>query len=71
MQTLYGAHILKVKNITEIENVKKRATKLLPTAKDLEYLKRLTKLKLPTLLKIQTNESRHHTSSQSNIWNIR
>ncbi|XP_063447805.1 uncharacterized protein LOC134727358 [Mytilus trossulus] len=39
----------KVKDITALENVQRRATKLIPTLKDLEYEQRLKKLKLPTL----------------------
>ena len=39
----------KKKHITAIENVQRRATKLLPGMKDLSYEDRLRKLKLPTL----------------------
>ena len=39
----------KIKDITAIENVQRRATKLIPSLKDLEYEERLMKLKLPTL----------------------
>lgn len=39
----------KVKDITALENVQRRATKLVPSLKDLSYEERLRKLKLPTL----------------------
>jgi hypothetical protein len=38
----------KKKDIEEIENVQRRATKLVPTLRDLSYPERLTKLKLPS-----------------------
>ena len=37
------------KHIKPIENVQRRATKLIPGFKDIEYKERLRKLKLPTL----------------------
>ena len=37
------------KHITSLENVQRRATKLIPGFKDIEYKERLRKLKLPTL----------------------
>ena len=37
------------KHITSLENVKRRAIKLIPGFKDIEYKERLRKLKLPTL----------------------
>ena len=37
------------KHITSIENVQRRATKLIPGFRDLEYSERLTRLGLPTL----------------------
>ena len=42
-------HPTKMKDITAIENVQRRATKYLPSLKDLSYEERLQKLKLPTL----------------------
>jgi hypothetical protein len=39
----------KKKHITSLENVQRRATKLIPGLKDMTYEKRLRKLKLPTL----------------------
>ncbi len=39
----------KIKIITDIEGVQRRATKLLPELKNLSYPERLTRLKLPTL----------------------
>jgi hypothetical protein len=36
-------------NIEKIENVQRRATKQVPTLKNMEYNKRLKKLKMPTL----------------------
>ena len=42
-----GTHIRK--NITALENVQRRATKLIPGFKDMTYENRLRKLKLPTL----------------------
>ena len=39
----------KIKDITAIENVQRRATKLIPSLKELEYEERLKKLKLPKL----------------------
>ena len=39
----------KKKNITALENVQRRATKLIPGLKDMTYEHRLRKLKLPTL----------------------
>ena len=38
-----------VKYIKAIESVQRRATKMIPTIKDLSYSERLKKLKLPTL----------------------
>ena len=38
-----------VKYIKAIESVQRRATKMIPTIKDLLYSERLKKLKLPTL----------------------
>ena len=37
------------KHITSLENVQRRAAKLIPGFKDIEYKERLRKLKLPTL----------------------
>ena len=37
------------KHITSLENVQRRATKLIPGFKDIEYKEHLRKLKLPTL----------------------
>ena len=37
------------KHITSLENVQRRATKLIPGFKHIEYKERLRKLKLPTL----------------------
>ena len=45
MQLVYGIH----KHITYIEDVQRRATKLISEIKYLSYPKRLRKLKLPTL----------------------
>ena len=42
-------HQTKIKDITAIENVQRRATKYLPSLKNLSYEERLQKLKLPTL----------------------
>ena len=42
-------HPTKIKDITAIENVQRRATKYLPTMKNLSYEERLQKLGLPTL----------------------
>ena len=42
-------HPTKIKDITAIENVQRRATKYLPTPKNLTYEERLQKLDLPTL----------------------
>ena len=42
-------HPTKIKDITAIENVQRRATKYLPSLKNLSYEERLQKLKLPTL----------------------
>ena len=42
-------HPTKIKDITAIENVQRRATKYLPTMKNLSYEERLEKLGLPTL----------------------
>jgi hypothetical protein len=39
----------KKKHITALENVQRRATKLIPGFKDMTYENRLRKLKLPTL----------------------
>ena len=39
----------KKKHITSLENVQRRATKLIPGLKDMTYEKRLRKLKVPTL----------------------
>ena len=39
----------KIKDISAIENVQRRATKLIPSLKELEYEERLKKLKLPKL----------------------
>ena len=39
----------KKKDITQVENVQRRATKLIPSIKDLSYEERLKKLRLPTL----------------------
>ena len=39
----------KMKDIIAIENVQRRATKFLPTLKDMSYEERLRKLQLPTL----------------------
>ena len=39
----------KIKDITAIENMQRRATKLVPSLKNIEYEDRLRKLKLPTL----------------------
>ena len=39
----------KIKHITDIEDVQRRATKLIPEIKNLCYPERLRKLKLPTL----------------------
>ena len=39
----------KIKDITAIENVQRRATKLVPSLKNLEYEDRLRKLKIPIL----------------------
>ncbi|KAK3101681.1 hypothetical protein FSP39_005415 [Pinctada imbricata] len=39
----------KVRDIEGVENVQRRATKLVPTLKDMDYLQRLKQLKLPTL----------------------
>ena len=39
----------KIKDITALENVQRRATKQIPSLKNLEYEDRLRKLKLPTL----------------------
>jgi hypothetical protein len=36
-------------NIEKIENVQRRATKQVPTLKNMEYNERLKKLKMPTL----------------------
>ena len=38
-----------IKNITAVENVQRRATKMIPGLRDLEYEQRLFKLRLPTL----------------------
>ena len=38
-----------MKYIKAIESVQRRATKMIPTIKDLSYSERLKKLKLPTL----------------------
>ena len=37
------------KDIDTIENVQKRATKLIPSLRNMDYTNRLTKLKMPTL----------------------
>jgi hypothetical protein len=42
-------HPYKIKHIDMIENVQRQATKQLPGFKELSYLERLKKLKLPTL----------------------
>ena len=42
-------HPTKIKDITAIENVQRRATKYLPAMKNLSYEERLQKLELPTL----------------------
>ena len=42
-------HSTKIKDITAIENVQRRATKYLPTLKNLTYEEHLQKLDLPTL----------------------
>ena len=47
MQILYGVHIKR--DIEDIENVQKRATKLVISLKHLPYIDRLQQLKLPTL----------------------
>ena len=39
----------KIKHISDIEDVQRRATKLIPEIKNLSYPERLRKLKLPTL----------------------
>jgi len=39
----------KKKDINSIENVQRRATRMLPQMKNIEYEERLRKLKLPTL----------------------
>jgi hypothetical protein len=39
----------KVGNIAKLENVQRRATKQVPTLKNMEYNGRLKKLKMPTL----------------------
>ena len=44
----------KKKDINSIENVQRRATRMLPQIKNLEYEERLRKLKLPTLKYIRT-----------------
>jgi predicted transcriptional regulator len=44
----------KTKEIEAIENVQRRATKMLPDMKDLTHEERLRKLKLPSLSKIFT-----------------
>ena len=52
MQTVYGhpnVNEYRKADITSIENVQKRATKMLPTMRDLRYEDRLRKLKLPNL----------------------
>ena len=42
-------HPFKKKHLVAIENVQRRATKLIPTLKDLSYTERLKRLNLPTL----------------------
>jgi hypothetical protein len=48
MRTQFGAHILK-KQIDMIENIQRRATKLIPGLPDLSYEDLLRRLKLSSL----------------------
>ena len=46
-QIIWSPHL--IRQSKKIENVQRRATKIVPSLKDLPYDKRLKKLKLPTL----------------------
>ena len=53
----------RVKDITAIENVQRRATKLIAGLKELSYEERLKQLKLPTLVYRRARGDMKHTKS--------
>ena len=52
--TVWSPHLVKYRNA--IEGVQRRATKMIPTLKNLAYPERLKKLKLPTLAYRRTRD---------------